>query len=474
MGVFDKIKAGLGVVLSRADSYPPSATDPVRPSGSDVGWGWANAMTGMGYGATDPTAHTAFTRAPVLTAAEAWGLYEGDGLASRVVSLPATEALRQGWDVTWEGDEGASERVARWAAGLRIGPEERGLQVALSRWLMWRSIFGGSVIVLVCADGRPTSAPLDEVAPNLRQLRVLSRWDVQPTTYTQDPVTGQSLSAGDVWSVGAGAAHYHRSRLIFLGRGATPYSVPDLRQGWSASTYERIYSRLAACGTVDGAAARIVTSFTSPVQRMRGLAEALAQGGDAIIKRMGFEQTVRSLYRVTLLDADNESYENQTVSVAGLPELMDRFPERVAAATGIPLTLLQGHAPAGLSTDDQSGRRFFLRLHQGHRAGAGATPGAGPHLDVGLRVGVWSHQRNTPARVEAGVPTALPAVGARAGGARGQARPARPDLHHGGRASRRRGATVALRGGLGRCDPHRCAAHPHPCSCVIAHGALCK
>jgi phage-related protein (TIGR01555 family) len=359
MGVFDKIKAGLGVVLSRADSYPPSATDPVRPSGSDVGWGWANAMTGMGYGATDPTAHTAFTRAPVLTAAEAWGLYEGDGLASRVVSLPATEALRQGWDVTWEGDEGASERVARWAAGLRIGPEERGLQVALSRWLMWRSIFGGSVIVLVCADGRPTSAPLDEVAPNLRQLRVLSRWDVQPTTYTQDPVTGQSLSAGDVWSVGAGAAHYHRSRLIFLGRGATPYSVPDLRQGWSASTYERIYSRLAACGTVDGAAARIVTSFTSPVQRMRGLAEALAQGGDAIIKRMGFEQMTRSLYRVTLLDADNESYENQTVSVAGLPELMDRFPERVAAATGIPLTLLQGHAPAGLSTDDQSGRRFF-------------------------------------------------------------------------------------------------------------------
>lgn len=358
MGLLDRIKTGLSAAL-RTDAYPPSATDPVRPSGQDVGWGWVNPMTGMGFAATDPTAHTIFATAPVLTALEAWGLYEGEGLAARVAELPGNEALRQGYEVTWDGDDGAAERIEQWSAQLRISPEERGLQVALSRWLLWRAVFGGSVLLLVCADGRPTSAPLDEASPQLKQIRVLSRHDLAPLGYGRDEVTGQLRDAGALWSIHGGAGVYHRSRLIFLGRGSTPYAVPDRRQGWSASTYERIYSRLAACGTVDAAASRIVSSFTSPVQRMRGLAEALAQGGDAIIKRMGFEQMTRSLYRVTLLDADNESYENQTVSVSGLPELMDRFPERVSAATGIPMTLLMGHAPAGLSTDDESGRRFF-------------------------------------------------------------------------------------------------------------------
>ena len=107
MGLLDRIKTGLSAAL-RTDAYPPSATDPVRPSGQDVGWGWVNPMTGMGYGATDPTAHTAFATAPVLTALEAWGLYEGEGLAARVAELPGNEALRQGYEVTWDGDDGAA------------------------------------------------------------------------------------------------------------------------------------------------------------------------------------------------------------------------------------------------------------------------------------------------------------------------------------------------------------------------------
>lgn len=362
MGLLDRARSA----VRRLDTYlGPSygggdATSPVRPAGNAVGEGWVNALTGMGYAATDPSQATTIAPSPLLTAQQACDLYDGDGMAARVVDLPAQEALRQGWSVKWEGDEGDAERVQQWADRLSVGPEgQRGLNVALEQWLRWRAQYGGAVVVLICADGRDTSEPLDESRPNLRALRVLSRYDLTPVGLERDPITGQTRQGSDLWQVQGAGITYHRSRLIFAGRAQLPSTVADRRQGWQASDYERLWTRLRACGTVDAAAAQVVHGFVTPVQRMKGLAEALASGGDAILRRMGFEQLTRSQYRVTLLDADNETFENQTTSVAGLPELMDRFPERVSAATGIPMTLLMGHAPSGLSTDDQSGRRFF-------------------------------------------------------------------------------------------------------------------
>jgi phage-related protein (TIGR01555 family) len=319
--------------------------------------GWNNPLTGQGFRSHDKSRNLEFGCPIDLTAQQCWDLYQGEGIGHRALALPIQEALRKGWTATWEGEAGES---ATWAKGLIVGPlGERGLDTALERWLTWKDMLGGAAIVLLCADGRAPDQPLDERRPALEQLRVLARTEIEPEdSATLDPATGQR-GAGQVWRVSGTGLRYHHSRVILLGRSQIPAGVSDGLGGWEPSMYVLLHEALVSCAQVDGSARGAVANFIVAVQKMRGLSEKLSQGQSQILSRLGLQELVRSMYRVTLLDADKEDFAYQTTSLAGLADLMDRFPERVAAVTGIPMTLLMGRPPAGLSTDDKAGRIFF-------------------------------------------------------------------------------------------------------------------
>lgn len=322
--------------------------------GRTSGLGWINALTGMGTG-TDKSSHTLYGSVAQIMEAEATAIYRGDGLGARVIDLPVRESLRQGYDLFFEGDDDAD--IEGWEAGLSIDREDqRGLGTALRRLLTWREIYGGSALYLICADGRPSWQPLDELSPRLVGVRALSRWDLlPPLTWNPDPLAPPDTNT---YGLRGGSERLHPSRLIVLGRGDLPRSAPTDTDGWMDSLYVRLYNALSSNGTLDSAAVGVVNNFVMPVQKMAGLRESIANGGQRFLERMGLQQLVRSMYRITLLD-ENESFAYQTTSIAGLPELMDRFPQRVCAITGIPLTLLMGMSPAGLNATGASDIRFF-------------------------------------------------------------------------------------------------------------------
>jgi phage-related protein (TIGR01555 family) len=65
-----------------------------------------------------------------------------------------------------------------------------------------------------------------------------------------------------------------------------------------------------------------------------------------------------------MLDAEGgERYEKIATQFAGVPEMMDRAANRLAASSEIPVTLLMGQAPAGLNaTGDTDLRIFYDRI----------------------------------------------------------------------------------------------------------------
>lgn len=153
--------------------FTDNPTSPARPSG----WagGWSNALTGMGHAQTDPSLSTVVSPPRAITEAEATALYRM-GLSRRIVQLPAQEALRQGYTVTI--DSKPVEPLTAWAEALPTHKEGAlGLDAALCRWLEWWRIYGGSALLLICADNDP-AAPLNENAPSLREIRVLSRHEI--------------------------------------------------------------------------------------------------------------------------------------------------------------------------------------------------------------------------------------------------------------------------------------------------------
>ena len=352
MSILDDLVTRLDSVFSRPNRNAGYATSPVRPLDADA-QGWSNPLTGMGFAATDKGASTSYSQPVLLREREATSIYRGDGIARRVVDAVPAEALRRGYELREDDDE--IEGWEDWAGSLPIGQDEVGLDTALERWMCWHRLYGGAALVLL-TDSGVTDQPMVQ-GERLVGLRVLSRYDLQAEDAASlvDPMRSEP----EVWRVRGTGLRLHSSRLLLLGRSRLPVAVRP-PEGWDDSIYVRGWQALSSNGTLDQTATSILHQFVTPVQRMRGLASLMSGNGpEAVMRRFGLQQLIRSAHRVTVLDADSESYELQTTSVSGLPELMDRFPERVSAVYEIPLTVLMGRSPGGLNATGESDLRIW-------------------------------------------------------------------------------------------------------------------
>jgi phage-related protein (TIGR01555 family) len=72
---------------------------------------------------------------------------------------------------------------------------------------------------------------------------------------------------------------------------------------------------------------------------------------------------VKSVVRGIVIDKGLEEFERMTTSFTGLPELMDKANERLAAAADMPLMMLMGKSPGGLgSNGDGETRNFYDKV----------------------------------------------------------------------------------------------------------------
>lgn len=332
-----------------------------RPSGGD-GMGWHNLLTGQGDASTDKARSTRYGSARHVERQEAWAIYCGDDLAARVVDLPVGEALRQGWEI--EGLEPEQEEALRNAAEALPcgqGRAQRGLMWALRQWLTWGEVEGGSGLVLVYDDGA-LGEPVPEPRPRLVALRVVSAGHLTVHATDDDPDSTE-FGAPLVWRwsrPGGQTALVHRDRLITYGRSEIPEDVqPDGTDGWGLSVYSGCYDTLGAISTGRSSATTLVANFEMMVLKLAGFAEMTAANGEGLLNRLGWDKLIQSVHRLIVLDTQGEEVDRVTSNVTGLAELLRLDYERLAAERGMPITLLMGQAPAGLSTDDESGRRFW-------------------------------------------------------------------------------------------------------------------
>jgi uncharacterized protein len=362
----------------RKDSTALASTAPAEVRRG--GWradDWRNFVTGLGMFGRDKRVGTHFALQS-LSFDQLKDVWLGDDLAARAVETIPAEAMRQGYDVLVSASEDAAGEATSDPTDLAAAVQDKldvlGADAYLEVVGNYERGYGGGALLLGANDGQADlTKPLDLsrvrsfdwVTPlEARELMPLYAYnDPRAPKYGQ-PEVYQLLSRSVLPSYSGNYAAttmlIHESRLVvFPGLRVSRYQVATARGGWGEAVLTRVYRILRDFNQAWSSAGVLVTDFAQSVIKIAGLWEALAQDGESAFQnRLAAMEAARAVTNATVIDAGDE-YARQQTPLTGLPDLLEKFAVRLAAACDMPLTLLFGTSPAGMNATGESDVRFF-------------------------------------------------------------------------------------------------------------------
>lgn len=269
--------------------------------------------------------------------------------------------MRQGWEV-----DGDSEN-------LLVGKlEELNGYAKLTSLIQWTRLYGGSIIVMGIADGRPLDEPVNE--NNIQEvawLQVFDRWQTQILNeYMTLDLNSENYGFPEIYQINdyrTGAVfNVHYTRVLRMDWNVLPPRERNFNQGWGDSCILSIYDELKNYGSAFANTSAIMQDFVNGVLKIPGLSQSMVSSCNdaAIMKRLDFANLSKGITNMMVLDGQ-EDYQKLSTNVGGLSDLLDRFMLSVSSVTGIPVTLLFGRSPAGLNaTGDSDVRNFYDMIKQ--------------------------------------------------------------------------------------------------------------
>ena len=351
---------------------------------------WVNALTGLGT-LRDKQTYTQAVPGCKLTDVTLEALYNDDDLAARIVDKVPREATRRGFSIELDAGEAPTEakrpkpklgkpavatdrslvgRDAREQESAQLTKEiQRAvkklqlLQKLREAWI-WGRLYGGGAVFIGANDGGRPDQPLDlERIRSIEFVNVLRKAQLTIQKRYEDP-SAPSFGEAELYGVNAGLGTgvptpsgvvIHESRLIVF-RGALTARVwspsPD---GWDDSVLQRVHEVLKQTANSWQSTSHLLTDASQGVLKIANLVDLIATGGEAALRtRMQMMDMARSVCRSILIDAERENFDRVATSFTGVPEMLDRFMMRVAAAAEMPVTVLFGRSPAGLNATGES------------------------------------------------------------------------------------------------------------------------
>lgn len=302
--------------------------------------GWVNLLKGWGTRTKDPKQSTRFYSPAKLTREECEALYAFNGLAQRIVDIPVHDMAREGFVVNGDTENAVVQYLSK-----------IGFDSALPDLLTWDRLFGGAVMVLFINDGGNLEQPLKpDSITSIDGFRVYDRYEVDKTSDVEtDP---KSPRFGDpvlyrITSVTGASFYVHYSRAIELAGTKVSNRQKIANAGFGFSILDRVFEGLRAYGAVLQSLEEIVDSFELRTVSISGLMEAIAEGNEkALYERLELFEMGRHVLNTMLLD-ENEKFEKHASSVAGLPDIVEKFFDRISTDAGVPVRILLGRQTLG-------------------------------------------------------------------------------------------------------------------------------
>jgi phage-related protein (TIGR01555 family) len=322
--------------------------------------GYENVLTGLGIAGLDSkrsTRYKAEKRMEDRSLGEFWSF---NGLGKRVVKLPLQDAFREGFSINGDDDS----EIFNY---LKLGKNDKGNKTELwksfKECARWADVYGGAIMVLGIKDGGELDDPVDE-----KRIDAVSYAHVfdkgQVNIYDID-TDSQSENFGqpeyyEVYPLnGSEVLRVHYSRVIRVDGEILPDYELDKNGYWHDSVYQAIFREIERSSTGKVSASRALDDLYIYTMKMKGLAQQIGQGNESkVIARLRQLDQTRSSMSMIGID-ENESIERNTLTLSGVKDILVALDEAVTTVTGIPMSLLSGQPPKGLSNSDESGMTFY-------------------------------------------------------------------------------------------------------------------
>ena len=325
--------------------------------GSRMPWqmgGIRSDLTGMG-GEADKGASSYWEATGSIPAQQLDIMYNESFAVSRFIDIPVDDQFLR--PRVFSGPRRNVERMEEAELLLEVSKK-------ISMAMKSGQLYGTALMCMVTTEA-PLTSPLlpEKVRPgDLRNLVVASRFNVEVAAKQEnvrEPRFGEPL----LYLVRDGAQELftiHASRVLrFDGR----RSLTDFRTnhvydaGWGVSAITPVARSVVQDAALVAAITHLTQESSIPVMKLDSFEQGLfgeAAPDELTLERQAhFINLYKSIYRMMFLNQGDE-FQRVAVYFSGLPELMDRFATRIAAAAGIPATRFWGRAPLGMNATGES------------------------------------------------------------------------------------------------------------------------
>ena len=317
--------------------------------------GFVNLLTNYGT-QRDSTEHYHYESEDPIMDDELERFYEGNGLFSRIIDLPAEEAVKHGFEIKDLADGKTKDFFEECLDELDW---DENCMTALK----WARLFGGSIAVMLIDDGRGLDEELDwDNIKSIDEIKIYDRSLLAPdyaSMYkyeSNDPsgARGSRLGLPSSYMVTSkwGTFNVHESRCLIFQNGVLPERcTSELYQMWGVPEYVRIHRAIRDVEVAHGMAPKMLDRSVQAIYKMQNLALEMSteEGEQNILRRLQIIDLARGLLNSIVLDADGEDYDFKSFSYTGVSDVINTTCNYLSAITNIPQTVLFGRSPAGMN-----------------------------------------------------------------------------------------------------------------------------
>lgn len=277
--------------------------------------------------------------------------YEENGLFSKIIDIPADDAVSSGFEY------GVNDKDLE--AFINDSLDELDFEGVASTAIKWSRLYGGSLIVMIVDDGKELEEPLDwDNIHGIDELLVFERPLVNPdynSIYNHDPKNGKWSKFGkpeyyEISPMYGKQFRVHESRCLLFKNGTLPQSSSRTEyRFFGMPEYARIHKSLQETVTSHGNGVKLLDRAVQAIYKMNDLATLLEteEGEDVVLRRLRIIDMAKGIINSIAIDADGEDYDYKSVTFSGVKDIIDSTCNMLSAVTNIPQTKLFGRSPAG-------------------------------------------------------------------------------------------------------------------------------